>query len=68
MPHIYKFYGSKEDAAKWRFGYANLYITCPKCNALPGFTCESPKGRAANSPHTERLKTVPRHVGYIKSI
>ena len=32
----------------------NKYIECPKCGALLGEICRTPKGRKTKSPHGER--------------
>lgn len=40
----------------WTFADATRQIKCPKCKSDAGFNCETPKGRATNTPHGERVQ------------
>jgi len=48
--------GNPIKSSKWMGTEAQIRVKCPRCGCGPGFYCETPKGRAADSCHGERSK------------
>ena len=40
--------------SKWMFTRTSSVVDCPRCGATAGNYCQTPKGRKALEPHTER--------------
>lgn len=47
----------------WMFTDAVAQVGCPKCGAVAGQSCCTPKGRKADPPHQERCKALTDKVG-----
>jgi hypothetical protein len=51
---------SKFAKGEWTgWGFTDSYaVHCPKCGALSGYYCSTPKGRTAPEPHWQRGKVL----------
>jgi hypothetical protein len=47
----------------WMYTDATNFVDCPKCRALAGVSCRTPKGRKSLEPHYERIKAVEEFFG-----
>lgn len=47
----------------WGYTDATTHADCPKCGSTKGFYCETPKGKIASHPHTQRLEAL-NQTGY----
>lgn len=52
-----------QEISKWAFTQATREMDCPKCGALAGNHCVTPKGRDTNTPHGQRCKAYRDKIG-----
>ena len=55
--------GGSMSISRWANTQTTREITCPKCGALPGNACRTPKGRLTGMPHIERCLAYMRAIG-----
>jgi hypothetical protein len=42
------------EISRWAFTQTTREVGCPRCNAQPGDSCRTPRGRETSTPHVER--------------